>query len=538
MAETRITANGTTNTGNGNGADSGFMTAGKFGAIANGVGGLASAFPTPNADLNSNNQMAAGIRDGVSNALLSSGNPYAMAAGAAVKIIDKTGGFSDLSEGLGTGNDVLNGVTSFLLPGAGWFTPPTEEYEISSEMKSMASGYASSMKNAKKVEANAGGKIIFGRNLANSNTHSAKVKDNMISNIKENADADYQSMASMTQNNAMQSQYALQGGYSQALARAGKLGMRIEKAKKLSQVKPVFKSGGLLLNRPTPEEDEQFFNSIFASEIEQFQQGGKTKKQNSEFEEWVKDIPSEYRSEDYDLESAFELLPREDLDKWKLAVTSKNPDYYLNFKDAKGNYVYHLGSIAELPNGDFKFLKLGKEENNPELHWETDIYYDSSNPNSKSKTHDLVFDEAANRYFYRKKTGDSKEGLLQKLEHGVVPAAGMENTPEFKEGGQMNVIPEGNLHARLHHMDNADNLTNKGIPVVDKEGKQQAEIEVNEIILNLELTKKLEDLYDKYKKDETSNRDKEDLAIEAGKLLAKEIVENTDDRTGLMESVQ
>jgi hypothetical protein len=32
------------------------------------------------------------------------------------------------------------------------------------------------------------------------------------------------------------------------------------------------------------------------------------------------------------------------------------------------------------------------------------------------------------------------------------------------------VIPEGNLHARLHHMEDADNLTKKGVPVVDKDG--------------------------------------------------------------------
>jgi hypothetical protein len=42
----------------------------------------------------------------------------------------------------------------------------------------------------------------------------------------------------------------------------------------------------------------------------------------------------------------------------------------------------------------------------------------------------------------------------------------------FKDGGQMNVIPEGSLHARLHHMENADNLTKKGIPVVDNNGEQ------------------------------------------------------------------
>jgi hypothetical protein len=40
-----------------------------------------------------------------------------------------------------------------------------------------------------------------------------------------------------------------------------------------------------------------------------------------------------------------------------------------------------------------------------------------------------------------------------------------------KNGGSFNVIPEGSLHARLHHMENADGLTKKGIPVVaEKEG--------------------------------------------------------------------
>lgn len=108
-----------------------------------------------------------------------------------------------------------------------------------------------------------------------------------------------------------------------------------------------------------------------------------------------------------------------------------------------------------------------------------------------------------------------------------------EEVPEFKEGGKMNVIPEGSLHARLHHMENADGLTKKGIPVVSiAEGgelEQQAEIELNEIIFNLEVTTELEKLM----KDGSDN-----AAIEAGKLLVKEIFENTDDRTGLIKQLE
>ena len=100
--------------------------------------------------------------------------------------------------------------------------------------------------------------------------------------------------------------------------------------------------------------------------------------------------------------------------------------------------------------------------------------------------------------------------------------------PFFQEGGQMNVIPEGSLHARLHHMEDDEHITKKGIPVVDLNGKQQAEIERNEIIFRKEVTAELEKLF----------RDGSDeAAIEAGKLLAKEIIENTDDRTGLIEEV-
>ena len=104
-----------------------------------------------------------------------------------------------------------------------------------------------------------------------------------------------------------------------------------------------------------------------------------------------------------------------------------------------------------------------------------------------------------------------------------------EETPLFKEGGSMNVIPEGSLHARLHHMDNADNLTKKGIPVVDNDGNQQAEIELNEIIFRKEVTDKLEKL---------AKDGSDEAAIEAGKLLVEEILNNTDDRTGLIDTVE
>ena len=108
--------------------------------------------------------------------------------------------------------------------------------------------------------------------------------------------------------------------------------------------------------------------------------------------------------------------------------------------------------------------------------------------------------------------------------------------PEIEETNQKNVIPEGALHKNKHHMEHADGLTKKGIPVIDDEGEQQAEIEHSEIIFTLEVTKKLEEYYETFYSEDTSNKEKDQAALEAGYLLVYQILENTEDRTGLIET--
>lgn len=108
-----------------------------------------------------------------------------------------------------------------------------------------------------------------------------------------------------------------------------------------------------------------------------------------------------------------------------------------------------------------------------------------------------------------------------------------EQVDSFKEGGKVNVIPEGALHKNKHHLEEVDekfeDVTTKGIPVIveseDGEVIQQAEVEREEIIFRLEVTKKLEEL---------SKKHTDEAAIEAGKLLVKEILYNTEDNTGKM----
>lgn len=105
----------------------------------------------------------------------------------------------------------------------------------------------------------------------------------------------------------------------------------------------------------------------------------------------------------------------------------------------------------------------------------------------------------------------------------------------FQNGGvigiDVNVIPEGKYHAHKNHLgeinEEYEDLTKKGIPVVvHSEGgelEQVAEIEKMELIFRLEVTEKLEELF----------KDGSDEAmIEAGKLVAVEIIENTQDNSG------
>jgi hypothetical protein len=105
----------------------------------------------------------------------------------------------------------------------------------------------------------------------------------------------------------------------------------------------------------------------------------------------------------------------------------------------------------------------------------------------------------------------------------------------FQNGGvigiDVNVIPEGKYHAHKNHLgeinEEYEDLTKKGIPViVHAEGgelEQVAEIEKMELIFRLEVTEKLEELF----------KDGSDEAmIEAGKLVAYEIMENTQDNSG------
>lgn len=192
--------------------------------------------------------------------------------------------------------------------------------------------------------------------------------------------------------------------------------------------------------------------------------------------------------------------------------------------------------------------KLVKEEpkvKEPIIDKELERYYDDPLFSTKSKYND-DFHQGGSWSEDGKTFTPSEFSLFNFTQEQIAealskefPEASLNITNEvraFKEGGKvnskdMNVIPEGALHARLNHMDNKD-FTKKGIPVVAKDGdklEQTAEIERNEIIFNLSVTNKLEELM----KDGSAK-----AALEAGKLLVEEILHNTIDNTGLIKEVE
>ena len=334
------------------------------------------------------------------------------------------------------------------------------------------------------------------RRKANEQIADARRQQNIMTGIANDA-RDIQAMSG-NDLNYLNYNFNLSGGYDQRYMRAAKSGMKLKD--KISLVKQRHTINNFI-NLDTKEiEWEPVIEDLWVPiiEIPEFQEGRKLEK--SSFEDWFNSIPENNRANQYDYKKAYEVFDWETLSK--------------HAKDPENNHLYSVSPIAD-ENGNYPFLKLGKIEDNPEIQGEFDWYNSEEGKEHKSK---FDIEYINDRYYYVPKK--FKEGGKTKEELGI---------PEIEETNQKNLIPEGALHKNKHHMEHTEGLTQKGIPVIDNEGEQQAEIELDEIIFTLEVTKKLEELYED---------GSDEAAIEAGKLLVKEILFNTDDRTGLIAKCQ
>lgn len=235
--------------------------------------------------------------------------------------------------------------------------------------------------------------------------------------------------------------------------------------------------------------------------INSFQKGGKSK---PKFEDWYKTVPQEKNdTTNYDLEKAYNELPFEELEQFRTI-----PEKHLDGRFKKPNHMTY---------SDEGYGWIGSDK----IGW---TFYPSP------RQQQLYPYEKYVEYWNQNEPNSilNYNGKIYKV-----------STQAFKQGGQMNVIPEGALHARKNNMDGAgEDFTAKGIPVVDNQGEQQAEIEKNEVIFTKELTDFIENNLKKFNSDETSNSEKDEIAIKVGKRLVKELLTNTDDRTGLISEVE
>lgn len=333
------------------------------------------------------------------------------------------------------------------------------------------------------------------RNRANRQIHNAQMQQSKMSNI-----ADEAQMAFTASNNpllGLGTQLQLNGGYQQNTVKAGKSGLKMDR----DFAKKVVK-----LSKGKKSKVQKIQEEVRAEEVAGFQKGGAvdgiTKAAPKvTFESWYKTVPTDRNdTTSYNLRRAFELAPREELEAWRTSSIS-------DLKNGKN----HLNSVYLDPKtGIYEFMKA---KNHPTLKYELE-WFNSNDPEAVQFRNSYNLDDSGEYYRY-------------------VP----KNPEKFKNGGAVNVIPDGALHAHKHHLENVDEkfeeVTTKGIPVITEEKggdiKQHAEVEREEIIFNLEVTKQLEKLM---------QDGSDEAAIEAGKLLVYEILENTVDNTGLLNTVE
>ena len=335
------------------------------------------------------------------------------------------------------------------------------------------------------------------RKEANRQIAEAKRQQSIIEDIADEATDRFAIRDSMAAINGNRRQYYMQGGYNQATVRVGRSGMSLElmtKVRKILSNKDTqkFQQGGQIQTSPTE----------ILLVVPEFQDGGQINKKSRTLQELI-----EYAKKENPrfIQRMSEPLRYIDLGNGDYATHLMGYEFDPNTQKW---YVY--SQIQEDDNGDLKLYDF-PEAFNRAL--------------EKKNVLEMTQDEA--KLFTESE--ELPDGTFKGYKAGW-PNFFKQKPGKFQQGGSINVIPEGALHARKHNMD-VEGITKKGIPVVDNDGKQQAEIERSEIILRLEVTKKLEKLEEKYYDEETSQREKDECALEAGKLLVEEILYNTQDNT-------
>lgn len=383
-------------------------------------------------------------------------------------------------------------------------------------------------------------------NDANDEIAEAKRQQSIIEDISSEALDRNTIKYAMSDINSNRRMLKLQGGYDQSAMRVGKQGMSIQ-PKEGTYITPSspdnvqeFQKGGSIIeiinetniDLIKPIELGSVIELVHES-IPEFQKGGTapvkelTTNDISDYDSFIKYLNQTGRgsSEDYDLKGFYEdnelfpeWLKQESVNPGKAHMkdTYKKPNHFTWSIDSKGGQKFGgkwLGN--DLSGWVFWASPFNMNQHTFEQYKE---YWDKNEPNATLIYGDKVY-RVSNK---TPKSSDNQDSTL---------------LDAYKSGGAFNVLPEGALHARKHNID-IDNITQKGIPVVseneDGEIEQQAEIEKDELILRLSVTQKIEELKTKYYNKEATQKEKDEYAFKAGKLITEELLYNTKDNAELL----
>lgn len=471
-----------------------------------------------------------GFYDKGADVLLNSGNPLGMVIGGAMKLNavagDAISNQSINGRALGTsGNTKSDAIlgSAFFESNLGalnaYFGEDMNELEYDKKAwDTVGSSYAGSQKSVKDASDNTGGRYGWLSTITGEyqkdleQNKEADRQQTMVSKISDEATENSQIASSTLQEATMNQQKKLQG---QSFT------FRVQKGMKLPTKEDIQKTKKLLEEPKIIHQDYTMVYQVDDDITFVYKDGGKSKNKNEK---------PKTRSIEELIQYAKEVNPRfiqrmsEPLRYIRINTKNENGDsmwdhatHMMNYRD---NIVYPM--IQEI-NGKLHMFNNEDEAFEYAKATENVLNFDSEDEAKLFAVSDK--DENGNYFGY-------KLGWPEFFETSPIDVKEESSVDKFKEGGKMNIIPEGELHARLHHMEQ-EGITKKGIPVISiEEGGeviQHAEIERNEIIFHLELTQKLEQLMED---------GSDEAAIEAGKLLVDEILNNTEDRTGLLNEVE
>lgn len=459
------------------------------------------------------------VYDGISDAAMSLG-PVGMLAGGIMK------GGALLGKGLnalGGGTDGMTSTDAILGSSFLSLTPLglvngfggkkadtiTKDNEAFAQVGSSYTGSESSVNDALQKSGKKYGLFSSrARKRANEEIAEAKRQQSIISDISQDVQDRTAIRTAMAAINGNRRGFHMQGGYDQAAIRVGRQGMPIEL---LEKARTIIKA----------------------------QQGTKI---SDPFQVYLQSLPENQRdSTNYRVKDYWEYNGRpKDFEEAKRKGMFVEQEDFDDTGKSLGK-SWHGFTVAENPNtGELEFMK---SSSHPTIQKELDWYNSDDGADFRSQ-YELVKTEPYYKYVKRKtpikqETPQHRNGgsIIELTSETTISLVDPLNVPEFQNGGSINVIPDGALHARKHNM-NLDGITEKGIPVVSEKdnGKieQQAEIEKEEVIFRLKVTQKLEELEKKYYSEEASQKEKDEYALEAGKLITEELLHNTKDNAGLL----